>query len=230
MSRDLAQWPAVIRPLTLVVHAARDSDDRHLSARLLRCPAPAQQPATAVDLLTTAAARRDTTHARSRAFDAVAPARALFVVGDIDAARDAGHRALSVGTAVDSARVRRRVLDLAHDTAPPDTVPAPREQLLATTSARNPGTDVAHARCPTPGGTTLRQQGYTPGGDVERLVLVGVGGPLVLCSGALVAGGGLRGVGRGDARRSAHRGGASGDEPGRPIPVRSRAVGCSAAG
>ncbi|MGW7006142.1 transcriptional regulator [Streptomyces sp. NPDC054933] len=94
--------------------------------------------ATAVDLLNTAAADRDPARVRSRAFDAVAAARALFVVGDIDAACIAGTRAVNVGSVVDSARVRRRFLDLAREAAPHGEVPAVRdlrEQLLATARA-----------------------------------------------------------------------------------------------
>jgi hypothetical protein len=65
--------------------------------------------------------------------DAIAAARALLVVGDIDAACEAGHQAISVGIAVDSARVRRRFLDLAREAAPYESPPIRelRTQLLA---------------------------------------------------------------------------------------------------
>ncbi|WDN56029.1 hypothetical protein [Streptomyces clavuligerus] len=84
------------------------------------------QPAhahTAVELLNTAADHRDPARARSRAFDAVAAARALLVVGDLDGAADAGHRAITVGHTVDSARVQRRLQDLAREATPHTNTP-----------------------------------------------------------------------------------------------------------
>ncbi|MEU1377953.1 transcriptional regulator [Streptomyces triculaminicus] len=81
----------------------------------------------AVALLNIAAQQRDPARARSSAFDAIAAARALLVVGDFDAACHAGRHALTVGTAVDSSRVRRRFLDLAREAAPHDALVSVRE-------------------------------------------------------------------------------------------------------
>ncbi|MFD7503333.1 hypothetical protein [Streptomyces sp. NPDC059850] len=96
----------------------------------------------AVALLNAASAERGEGRMRSRAFDAIAAARALFVVGDIDAACDAGRRAIEVGSTVDSARVRRRFQDLAREAAPHQATPtvrALREALLGA------GTDAPRA-------------------------------------------------------------------------------------
>jgi hypothetical protein len=71
-------------------HAELSSTLGEVLLFLARTSGRPQHATTAVDLLNTAAAERDPARARSRAFDAVAAARALFVVGDIDAACDAG--------------------------------------------------------------------------------------------------------------------------------------------
>ncbi|MFF1733721.1 transcriptional regulator [Streptomyces sp. NPDC058247] len=95
----------------------------------------------AVELLNTASAERDPARARSRAFDAVAAARALLVVGDIDGACNAGRQAVSVGRAVDSARVHRRFLDLAREAAPHEASPVVRdlrERLIAVSGTVSP--------------------------------------------------------------------------------------------
>ncbi|MGR3935283.1 transcriptional regulator [Streptomyces sp. BRA346] len=101
---------------------------------LARAARHAPHAATAVGMLNTAAAQRDAARARSRTFDAVASARALLVVGDYEAACASGHQALSVGTTVDSARIRRRFRDLAREAEGHDSAAVRdlREQLLAT--------------------------------------------------------------------------------------------------
>ncbi|MEU0845705.1 transcriptional regulator [Streptomyces sp. NPDC005962] len=121
-------------------HAELSSTLGEVLLFLARASNHAQHATTALELLGIASAERDPDRARSRAFDAVGVARALLVVGDIDAACDAGRRALAIGSGVDSARVRRRFLDLARESAPHEGAPAVRdlrEQLLAT-SAEGP--------------------------------------------------------------------------------------------
>jgi len=120
-------------------HAELSSTLGEVMLFLARSSGHSQHATTAVDLLNTAATERDPSRARSRAFDAVAAARALFVIGDIDAACHAGQQALTVGAAVDSARVRRRFLDLAREATPHQAVPAVRDlrtQLLTATAHR----------------------------------------------------------------------------------------------
>ncbi|MGH3701271.1 MAG: hypothetical protein ACRDQY_17770 [Pseudonocardiaceae bacterium] len=94
---------------------------------LARTSGQPRHATTAVDLLTTAAAERDPARHRSRAFDAVAAARSLLVIGDLAAACAAGTRAIEVGHAVDSTRVRRRFQDLAREAAPHQDNPAIRD-------------------------------------------------------------------------------------------------------
>ena len=89
----------------------------------------------AVDLLTVAAAGRHPSRVRSRAFDAAASARAHLIVGDLDAAADAGYRAAEIGGHVDSARVRRSLADLCLEAEPHSADPAIRSLLEALTSA-----------------------------------------------------------------------------------------------
>jgi len=98
----------------------------------------AQHAGAAVELLTVAAADRHPDRVRSRAFDAVAAARAHLVVGDLDAAAEAGRRAADLGAGVDSARVRRRLADLRREAAPHSAdaaVRALREQLAGVIEA-----------------------------------------------------------------------------------------------
>ncbi|MGW1071553.1 transcriptional regulator [Streptomyces sp. NPDC002537] len=100
---------------------------------LARTSGESAHAAQAVDLLNTAVAQRDAKRARSSAFDAIAAARALLVTGGVDAACEAGRRALAIGTRVDSARVRRRFLDLAREAAAYRDVPGVddlRERLV----------------------------------------------------------------------------------------------------
>ncbi|MDT0549304.1 hypothetical protein [Streptomyces lonegramiae] len=114
-------------------HAELSSTLGEVLLFLARTSAQPQHAVTAVELLTTASAERGEGRMRSRAFDAIAAARALFVVGDIDAACDAGRRAIEVGSGIDSARVRRRFQDLAREAEPHQdtaTVRTLREALL----------------------------------------------------------------------------------------------------
>ncbi|MGK5544059.1 hypothetical protein ACSNOH_04895 [Streptomyces sp. URMC 127] len=69
-------------------------------------------------MLSTAAAERDSARARSSAFDAIAAARALLVVDDLEAACATGLRAIRIGSHAESTRVRLRFLDLAHEARP----------------------------------------------------------------------------------------------------------------
>jgi hypothetical protein len=118
-------------------HAELSSTLGEVLLFLARTSGSPQHAGAAVELLNTASQQRDPDRTRSRAFDAIAAARALFVIEDVDAACQAAHRALSIGSAVDSARVRRRFLDLARETTAHEAVPAVRhlrEQLFATGS------------------------------------------------------------------------------------------------
>ncbi|MFC9084898.1 hypothetical protein [Nocardiopsis dassonvillei] len=69
--------------------------------------------AEAVRLLHSAVHHRAPERARSRAFDHIASARSLLVVGDHDGALTEGLRALAVGADLESVRVRKRFADLA---------------------------------------------------------------------------------------------------------------------
>lgn len=80
----------------------------------------------AVGLLTGAAGGRHRSRVRSRAFDAVAAARAHLLAGDLDAAAVAGHRAAEIGARVDSARVGQCLADLRRETGPHAADPAIR--------------------------------------------------------------------------------------------------------
>ncbi|MCO8308824.1 transcriptional regulator [Streptomyces sp. RKCA744] len=120
--------------VTYLNHAELSSTLGEVLLFLARTSNHLQHATTALELLAIASAERDPDRARSKAFDAVGEARALLVVGDIDAACDAGRRALAVGSTVDSTRVRRRFLDLAREAAPHEAIPAIRDlraQLLA---------------------------------------------------------------------------------------------------
>ncbi|MER8160193.1 transcriptional regulator [Streptomyces sp. NPDC094472] len=122
-------------------HAELSSTLGEVLLFLARTSARPQHAVTAVELLNTAAAERGEGRMRSQAFDAIAAARALFVVGDIDAACDAGRRAIEVGNGVDSARVRRRFQDLAREAAPHQATPAVRTLREALLVA---GTDTSY--------------------------------------------------------------------------------------
>ncbi|MCP2261218.1 hypothetical protein LX15_004939 [Streptoalloteichus tenebrarius] len=85
---------------------------------LARTTGEARHATTAVTLLDAAAAHRNPTRVRSRAFDAIAAARAFVLVGDVDAAHTYAQHAINVATGLDSTRVKRRFLDLAHEITP----------------------------------------------------------------------------------------------------------------
>ncbi|MFE2910618.1 transcriptional regulator [Kitasatospora indigofera] len=87
----------------------------------------AQHAHDAVSLLTTVSADRDEHRVRSRAFDAIALARALVFTGAIDEAGASTQRALAAAQSVDSARVRRRLRDLARETSSLMEVPIFRQ-------------------------------------------------------------------------------------------------------
>jgi hypothetical protein len=88
----------------------------------------------AIGLLATAAEQRSEHRVRSRAFDAIALARAQLFTGQFEAAHATAEHAAAVGTGLDSARVRRRYRDLAREAAVHATVPHSREihELLTT--------------------------------------------------------------------------------------------------
>ncbi|MDJ0346783.1 hypothetical protein QMK19_31785 [Streptomyces sp. H10-C2] len=92
----------------------------------------------AIGLLATAADRRAEHRVRSRAFDAIALARAQLFTGQFEAAHATAEHAVAVGTRLDSARVRRRYRYryryLAREAAVHPTVPHAREihELLTT--------------------------------------------------------------------------------------------------
>jgi hypothetical protein len=75
----------------------------------------AQHAQSAIVLLTAAADHRPEERVRSRAFDAIALARAQLLTGRIEAAYATTAAALDIGSALDSARVRRRYRDLARE-------------------------------------------------------------------------------------------------------------------
>ncbi|WFB11333.1 hypothetical protein LRS74_33095 [Streptomyces sp. LX-29] len=113
-------------------HAELSSTLGEVLLFLSRSSGQPQHATSALDLLSTAAAERD--FARSSAFDAIAAARALLVVDDLEAACATGLRAIRIGSHVESARVRRRFLDLVREAQPHESKPAVRdlrEQLLA---------------------------------------------------------------------------------------------------
>lgn len=88
----------------------------------------------AVDLLATAASQRAEHRVRSRAFDAIALARAQLFTGQFEAAHATAEQAAAVGSALDSARVRRRYRDLAREAAAhPDILHARQIHDLLTT-------------------------------------------------------------------------------------------------
>ncbi|MGW2601226.1 transcriptional regulator [Streptomyces klenkii] len=115
-------------------HAELSSTLGEVLLFLTRTSGQPQHASSALELLSTAAAERDSARARSSAFDAIAAARALLVVDDLEAACATGLRAIRIGSHVESARVRRRFLDLAREAQPHESQPAVRdlrEQLLA---------------------------------------------------------------------------------------------------
>ncbi|MFC0602273.1 hypothetical protein [Streptomyces palmae] len=115
-------------------HAELSSTLGEVLLFLSRTSGQPRHATSALDLLSTAAAERDCARARSSAFDAIAAARALLVVDDLEAACATGLRAIRIGSHVESVRVRRRFLDLAREAQPHESEPAMRslrEQLLA---------------------------------------------------------------------------------------------------
>jgi hypothetical protein len=89
-------------------------------ARVTDTPRHAQD---AIGLLATAANHRAEHRVRSRAFDAIALARAQLFTGQFDAAYATTEQAVTIGTGLDSARVRRRYRDLAREAATHQTAP-----------------------------------------------------------------------------------------------------------
>lgn len=80
----------------------------------------------AIGLLTTAAGHRSEHRIRSRAFDAIALARAQLFTSQFEAAHATTQQALTIGTGLNSARVRRRYRDLAREAAAHQDVPHAR--------------------------------------------------------------------------------------------------------
>ncbi|MEV7869205.1 transcriptional regulator [Streptomyces sp. NPDC088124] len=81
----------------------------------------------AIGMLATAAGNRAEHRVRSRAFDAIALARAQLFTGRFEAARTSAEQAVTIGAGLDSARVRRRYRDLANEAATHQTVSHARD-------------------------------------------------------------------------------------------------------
>lgn len=93
-------------------------------------PAHAQE---AVRLLGSAVRTRHPSRARSKAFDHIASARSLLVVGDHEGALEETKQALEVGASLESERVRRRFDDLATEAAkmPSDSASTLRSRIAS---------------------------------------------------------------------------------------------------
>lgn len=94
----------------------------------------AQHAQHAITLLATAAGHRADHRVRSRAFDAIALARAQLFTGQFEAAHATTEQAAGLGAGLDSARVRRRYRDLAREAAAHPAVPHTKQiyELLTT--------------------------------------------------------------------------------------------------